>query len=43
MKETGKIHSVEQVPTWLVKDENLKDPTEVANAFNNFFITIIEK
>jgi len=43
MKETGKIHSVEQVPTWRVKDEKSKDPTDVANAFNNFFITIIEK
>jgi len=26
-----------------VKDEKSKDPTDVANAFNNFFITITEK
>jgi len=42
-KETGKVHLVEQVPTLLLNDEKLKDPTDVANAFNNFLITIIEK
>jgi len=26
-----------------VKDEKLKDPTDMANAFNNFFITITDK
>jgi hypothetical protein len=26
-----------------VNDEKLKDPTDVAKAFNNFFITITEK
>jgi len=26
-----------------VNDEKLKDPTDVANAFNNFFITVTEK
>jgi len=31
---------VEQIPTLLVYDEKLKDPTNVANAFNNFFVTI---
>ena len=41
-KETGQIHSVEQVPTLLANDEKLKDPTNVTNAFNNFFITITE-
>ena len=30
-------------PTLLVNDEKLKDPKNVANAFNNFFITITEK
>ena len=25
-----------------MKDEKLKDPTDMANAFNNFFITITE-
>jgi hypothetical protein len=34
-KETGKVHSVEQVPTLLVNDKNLKDPTDVANTINN--------
>ena len=38
-----KIHSVQRVPTLLVNDEKLKDPTDVANAFHNFFITITEK
>ena len=42
-KETGRVDSVEQVPTLLVNDDKLKDPTDVANAFNNFFITITEK
>jgi len=42
-KEIGKIHSVEQVPNLLVTNEKLKYPTEVAKAFNNFFITITEK
>jgi hypothetical protein len=42
-KETGKVHLVEQVPTLQVNDETLKDPTKVANAFNNFHITITEK
>ena len=41
-KETGKVHSVEQIPTWLVNDKKLKDPKNVANAFNNAFITITE-
>jgi len=34
---------VEQVPTILVNEEKSKDPTNVAKAFNNFFITITEK
>jgi hypothetical protein len=33
-KGTGKV-SVEQVPTWLVSDEKVKDPTDVANTKNN--------
>ena len=32
-----------QVPTLLVNDEKLKDPTDMAFAFNDFFITITEK
>jgi hypothetical protein len=39
-KETGKVHSVEQIPNLLVNDKKLNDPTDVANAFNNFFTTI---
>jgi hypothetical protein len=34
---------VEQVPTLLVNDEKLKDPTDVVNAVNNLFTTITEK
>jgi len=34
---------MEQFPTLLVNDEKLKDPTDVANAFHNLFITITEK
>jgi hypothetical protein len=43
-KETGTVHSVEQVPSHLtVNDKKLRDPTNMANAFNNSFITITEK
>ena len=42
-KETGKVLSVEQVTSLLANDEKLKDPTNVANASNKFFITITEK
>jgi len=34
---------VEQVPTLLVNDEKLKVLTNMAIAFNSFFITITEK
>ena len=34
---------MEHVPVLLVNDEQLKDATDVANAFNNFFTTITEK
>ena len=33
---------MEQVPTLLVNDEKSKDATYVANAFNNFFVTVTE-
>jgi hypothetical protein len=39
----GTVHLVAPVPTLLVSDEKLKDPTKVANAINNFFITSTEK
>jgi carbamoylphosphate synthase large subunit len=42
-KQTGKVHLIEQVPTVLVNDEKLKDPTDIASSFNNFVTTIIEK
>jgi len=42
-KETKKVYSVKWVPTLLVNDEKFKDPTDVANAFNNFFIIVTEK
>jgi hypothetical protein len=41
-EETRKVHSVEQVPTLLVNDETLKDPTDWVNASNNLFTTITE-
>ena len=34
---------MEQVPNLLVNDEKLKDPTNMANALNNFFTTISEE
>ena len=43
MKETGKVRCVEQVATFLVNEEKFKDPRNVTNAFNNFFIMITEK
>jgi hypothetical protein len=34
---------VEQICNLLVNDENLKDLTNMANAFNNLFITVTKK
>jgi hypothetical protein len=34
---------VEQVSSFLVNDEKLKDATDVANSFNNFVTTVTEK
>ena len=34
---------MEQVSTFLVSGEKLKDPTDIANSFNNFVTTVIEK
>jgi hypothetical protein len=42
-KETGKVHPTEQVPSSVVTNEKLKDPKSMANAFNNFFLTVTEK
>jgi hypothetical protein len=42
-KETENIHSVQHVPTLLVNNEKLKDPKNLANGFNNFFIEITKK
>jgi hypothetical protein len=42
-RETGKVHPTEQARSLLVNNEKLKDPTIVANAFNNFFLTATEK
>jgi hypothetical protein len=41
-KKTGKLHSVEQVPTLLVNDEKQKDLRNVTTAFNNLFMTITQ-
>jgi hypothetical protein len=37
-----KVRSVEKVPTLLVKDEKLKEPTKVANAGNNFLEQLLK-
>jgi hypothetical protein len=42
-KETGKLHSMEQVPSLLMNNEELTDPKKIANAFNTFFLKITEK
>jgi hypothetical protein len=42
-KETGKVHSMEQVPSLLMNNEELTDPKNVANTFNTFFLTVTEK
>jgi hypothetical protein len=34
---------VEEVPTLLMNDEKLKDPTDRAKVFSNFFKTVTEK
>jgi hypothetical protein len=36
------VHPIEQTPSLLVNNEKLKDPTIMANAFNNFFLTVTE-
>ena len=42
-EERGKVYSMEEVPTLLVNDEKLKDPTDTVKAFNNLFTAITEK
>jgi hypothetical protein len=42
-KEAGNVHSMEHVPTLLDNDGKLKEPTDMAKAFSNLFITITEK
>jgi hypothetical protein len=37
------VHPTEQVPSLVVSNEKLKDPKIMANAFNNFFLTVTEK
>lgn len=38
-EKTEEVHSVEQVSSFLVDDQKLKNSKDEANAFNNFFIT----
>jgi hypothetical protein len=40
---TGKGHPIEQAPSLLANNEKLTDPSMVASAFNNFFLTVAEK
>ena len=42
-KEMGKVYAVEEVPTLHVNNEQLKDPTKMANAFNTFFVAVSEE
>jgi hypothetical protein len=42
-KQTAKVHSMEQVPFLLVKNDKLKYLNDMANTFSNFLITITEK
>jgi len=42
-EERGKVYSMEEVPTLLVNDEKLNDPTDTVKAFNNLFTAITEK
>lgn len=42
-KETGKVHSLEEVPTLPENDKKLKVLTNMANAFTNLFVTVTEK
>jgi hypothetical protein len=37
------VHKIEHATSLLVNNEKLKDPAIVANAFNNFFLTVTEK
>lgn len=39
-RETGKVHSTEQVHSILMNGEKIKGSKNVANAFINFFLTI---
>jgi hypothetical protein len=39
-RETGKVHSIEQVHSIVIKCEKIKGSENMANAFNNFFLTI---
>jgi hypothetical protein len=42
-KETGRGYPIEQAPSLLVNNEKLTDPSMVASAFNNLFLTVTEK
>jgi hypothetical protein len=42
-KETGKVHSVEHVPTLLVNDEKIQDQTNAAKSLYDFFTKITKK
>jgi hypothetical protein len=40
--ETGKSHLTEQIPSLLINNEKVKDPKDIVDAFNTFFLTITE-
>jgi hypothetical protein len=41
-KETVRIHLIEQLPSLHMSNGTVKDPETLANAFNNFLLTITE-
>jgi hypothetical protein len=41
-EDTGKVHSVELVPTLVSNDKKFSDPRNMAHAFNILFITVTE-
>jgi hypothetical protein len=41
-RETVRIHLIEQLPSLHMNNGTVKDPEALANAFNNFLLTITE-
>jgi hypothetical protein len=41
-QETGKVCVTEQMPSLLMNDEKIKEPEEIADVFNSFYLSIAE-